>query len=194
MSRLATILPAEFTEAQQTLYNNITGGKRSSQSAVNSFVNEEGGLRGPFNVMLYSPILGDAYQRLGSAIRFEGALPPELRELAILTVGAKWQAEYEWWAHEKIARDMGLDPVVIAGIKAGKLPKSASLEEQTVYDFACELMAQHTVSDVRYQGAVASLGESGVAELVIILGYYTLISMTLNVFEVPLPAGEVRPF
>lgn len=194
MSRLPTLQPVEFTEAQRTLFKNITQGKRGQKSAVDSFLNPEGGLRGPFNAMLYSPKLGDPCQQLGAAVRFEGELQPQVRELAILTVAAHWQAQYEWWAHEKIAREEGLDEAIIAGVKTGELPDSVMPEQAAVYRFARELLDRQKVSDRQYGETVALLGESGVVELVMLLGYYTLIAMTLNVFQVPLPAGQMLPF
>jgi len=69
---------------------------------------KRGELRGPFNAYLYSPVIGEAAQRLGEAVRFESSIPPKLRELAILTVAAKWKAQYEWWAHESIGRQQGM--------------------------------------------------------------------------------------
>jgi len=194
MSRLPNILPEDLTESQQKVFDCITGGKRGTESDIGTFVNEAGGLRGPFNALLYSPVLGEASQRLGEAIRFEGNLPPQLRELAILTMATHWQAQYEWWAHERVALEVGLGSDIIAGIKAGALPDSADSTQHLIYGFAQELLTHHHVSDERYQKAVDKLGESGVVELVILLGYYTLISMTLNVFKVPLPTGEALPF
>lgn len=194
MSRLPTLQPAAFTEPQRALFEHITRGKRGQKSAVDSFLNPEGGLRGPFNVMLYNPNLGDPCQQLGAAVRFDSALPPKVREMAILTVAAKWQAQYEWWAHEKIAREEGLDDPIIAGVKAGELPDSTAPELAATHRFARELLDQRKVSDRQYEETVALLGESSVVELVMLLGYYTLIAMTLNVFEVPLPDGQVLPF
>lgn len=194
MSRLPTLQPAAFTEPQRALFEHITSGKRGQKSAVDSFLNPEGGLRGPFNAMLYSPNLGDPCQQLGAAVRFDSALPPKVREMAILTVATKWQAQYEWWAHEKIAREEGLDEAIIAGVKTGELPDSTAPELAATYRFARELLDQRKVSDRQYEETVALLGESSVVELVVLLGYYTLIAMTLNVFEVPLPAGQTIPF
>jgi len=125
---------------------------------------------------LLSTILGEASQRLGEAIRFEGTLPPQLRELAILTMATHWQAQYEWWAHEKVALEVGLELDIIAGIKAGTLPDSAEPAHHIVYGFAQELLAHRHTSDERYQEAVALLGESGVVELVILLGAELSIS------------------
>ena len=194
MSRISYITPKNFTEAQQHLFKSITGGKRGEGRAPEDLLNAEGGMSGPFNAWLRSPVLGEAAQRVGEAVRFESALPPQLRELAILVVAAKWKAQYEWWAHEKIARREGLDEGVIESVKAETLPDFSNSTEAIVYNFARELLDEHRVSDHLYNDAVEQLGEARVVELVILLGYYTLVSMTLNVSEVPVPAGEDAPF
>ena len=194
MSRISYITPENFTEAQQHLFKSITGGKRGEGRAPEDLLNAEGGMSGPFNAWLRSPVLGEAAQRVGEAVRFESALPPQLRELAILVVAAKWKAQYEWWAHEKIARREGLDEKVIESVKAEILPDFSNSTESVVYNFARELLDEHRVSDHLYNDAIELLGEAMVVELVILLGYYTLVSMTLNVFEVPIPVGEDVPF
>lgn len=194
MSRLPIIQPQDFSPVQQRIFESITGGKRSAVSSTGSPLTAEGGLRGPFNALLYSPTIGDAVQRVGEAVRFEGMLPAQLREIAILTVAATWQAQYEWWAHERIARTEGLDAAIIDGIKAGVLPDSVTPEQQMIYEFAREVIDNHHVSDERYAAAVMMLGESAVVELVLLMGYYTLIAMTLNVFDVAVPEGETAPW
>ena len=194
MSRISYITPENFTEAQQRLFKSITSGKRGEGRAPEDLLNAEGGMSGPFNAWLRSPVLGDVAQRLGETVRFESALSPQLRELAILIVAAKWRAQYEWWAHERTARREGLDEGIIENLKAETLPDFSNPTETVVYNFARELLDEHRVSDNLYAEAVELLGETGVVELVILLGYYTLVSMTLNVFEVPVPAGESAPF
>jgi 4-carboxymuconolactone decarboxylase len=151
-------------------------------------------MKGPFNALLYSPTVGDAIQQVGQMVRFETSIPPPLRELAILCVAAKWRAQYEWWAHEKIARSEGLTSTVIASVKSGTIPAFTSPDESIVYRFVQELLEQQQISDKLYAQAVNLLGETGVTELVALLGYYTLVSMLLNTFEVPLPEGESTPF
>lgn len=191
MRRLPYILRDTFNEAQQKLFDNITGGKRGEGRTPETFLTPEGGMKGPFNAWFFSPVFGEAVQRLGEVVRFENSIPPPLRELAILVVAAKWQAQYEWWTHEKIARKEGLDPNLITSLKAGVLPDFTRPSEAVVYDFARELINQQRVSNQRYQKAVELLGEAGVVELVILLGYYTLVSMSINVFEVSVPDNEL---
>jgi len=191
MSRLPYILRDTFNEVQQKLFDNITGGKRGKGRSPETFLTPEGGMKGPFNAWFFSPVFGEAVQRLGEVVRFENSIPPPLRELAILVVAAKWQAQYEWWAHEKIARKEGLDSKVITGLKAGILPDFTHPSEAVVYNFARELITQRKVSNQCYAKAVELLGEAGVVELVILLGFYTLVSMSINVFEVSVPDSEL---
>ena len=194
MSRISYITPENFTEAQQLLFKSITGGKRGEGRSPEDLLNSERGLSGPFNAWLRTPVLGEAAQRVGETVRFESAIPPQLRELAILIVAAKWKAQYEWWAHERIARREGLDEQIIESVKAETPPNFSNPTETVVYNFARQLLDEHRVSTHLYNEAVELLGEAMVVELVILLGYYTLVSMTLNVFEVPVPVGEDAPF
>jgi 4-carboxymuconolactone decarboxylase len=194
MSRIPYITRDKFTSAQRQVFENMTGGKRGEGRSYESWFTPEGGLRGPFNAFLYSPAIGDAAQRLGEAVRFESSIPPVLRELAILTVAAKWKAQYEWWAHAKIATREGLDADVIDSIKVGDRPDFEDPAAAVVYGFVRELIDSHQVSDHLYGEAVKLLGEAGVVELVILMGHFTIVSMLLNVCEVPVPAGEKPPF
>ena len=190
MSRLRFIARENFNEAQQTLFDHIIKGKRGRDQAGDRYLTPEGGLKGPFNAWFYCPALGDAVQRLGESVRFETSLQPVLRELAILTVASIWKSSYEWWGHERIARSAGLNEKVLMQLKKGEPPEFEDPKESIVYEFTRELLDTRGISDHLYDTAVAALGESAVVELVILIGYYTLVSMTLNVFKVPIPPGE----
>ena len=190
MSRIPYIKIEDFDEDQKAFFKNLTHGRRGKAGGVARFLNAEKGVRGPFNAWFYSPKLGDTAQRLGEMLRFEGELSSQLRELAILVVAAEWEAQYEWWAHAKIAKAVGLDTDIIASIKEGRKPVFDNPDHDIVYDFARELIQTRNVSDSLYDKAIRLFGESKVVELVMLIGYYTLVSMTINVFQVPLPTGE----
>ncbi|MBW1695724.1 MAG: carboxymuconolactone decarboxylase family protein [Deltaproteobacteria bacterium] len=194
MSRLPAITREQFTEAQRRLFDAITLGKRAEGRPVKAFLTPEGALRGPFNAFMFSPELGHAAQQLGVAVRYGTSIPPRCRELVILMVAAQWQAEYEWWAHVKIAHREGLADHIIESVRVGKQPNFSDPTESLVYRFVRELMEVHRISDALYRQAVQLLGEPGVVELVILVGYYYLVSMTLNVFEIQLPPGEKQAF
>jgi 4-carboxymuconolactone decarboxylase len=105
----------------------------------------------------------------------------------------EWTAQFEWWAHARLAGQAGLDPAIIEAVKERRRPVFVVPGQETVYEFCRELLATRRVSEPVYARAVALLSEAGVVELVTLMGYYGLISMTLNVFEVALPAGVAEP-
>lgn len=150
-----------------------------------------GSLRGPFPVFIHSPVMGDMAQRLGAYIRFESALPPTLRELAILCTARYWTAQYEWYAHRELALTAGLDSAIIDAIAAGQRPAKLSREEQIVYNFASELLSTKQVGDASFAAAKDAFGQNGVVDLIGTMGYYSLVAMALNVNRTSLPPGAV---
>ena len=193
MSRLPGLTAADRDPVQQALFESITGGARARSDRDFGLVDAQGALRGPFNAMLYSPEIGDAVQQLGALLRFSSTVPADLREVAILAVGAHWRADFEWYAHALIAKKEGLDDTTIDAIKDGRTPEGDE-DIATVHRFATEMLREHRVSTETYAAAVELLGERRVVELVFLVGYYTFISGTLNAFEVPVPEGAEAPF
>lgn len=191
MSRLGPIRTETMTEAQRRVFDGITGGPRAKGNPA-EFLNEDGALRGPFNAMLYAPELGELLQQLGGKLRYEGVIPGQLRELAILVVGRHFKADYEWWAHAKVGKKEGLTDAVIEQIMNGQVPDDPA--QATVYRFVSDLQTKTRVDDVLYAAALELLGQQGVTELVFLAGYYATISHILNAFEVGLPGGEPSPF
>lgn len=181
MTRLAPLDTNALTGEQQRIASEIISGPRA-------------GLRGPFEAWLRSPILAERAQLLGEYCRFHSVLPAPLRELAILLAGKHWLAQFEFWAHSRLGHDAGLDPAIIEAIRTDALPVFADDGQQLIYDFVTEYFATSRVSDSTYSRAVAILGEQGIVDLVGIVGYYGLVCMTLNVFDVPVPDGERKPF
>lgn len=184
MSRLPSLAPEDLTEDQKRVLDDIRAGPRGAST----------GVQGPFAGWLASPDLADHAQKLGALLRFGTSVPGRLKELGILYVARTWTAQFEWYAHKKIALEAGLGLDVIDALHAGRRPDFANEDEAVVYDFCVELHETHRVSDACFEAAKKHLGEAGVSELVGVLGYYTLVSMTLNVFEVPVPEGEPLPF
>lgn len=191
MSRLGPVSTETMNEAQKTVFDGITGGPRAKGNPA-EMLNEEGALRGPFNAMLYSPEMGNLLQQLGGKLRYETIIPATLRELAIITVGRHFEAEYEWWAHVNVGKKEGLSQETIDAVLAGKTP--ADPAEATVYQFVSDLQSKNRVSDDLYKQALDLLGEQGVTELVFLAGYYATISHILNAFAVGLPSGVEPAF
>lgn len=173
-------------------YGNLSPEQRKVHDAI--VAGPRGKVQGPLKVWLHSPQLADRAQALGAFCRFGTSLPNRLSELAILTTGAFWKAGFEWHAHAPIGIEAGLDRKALEAIRAGETPVFARADEAAVYDFAMELLKGHHISDATYRRAVAELGVPAVVELVGVLGYYGLISMTIVAFEVPIPDGVPEPF
>ena len=152
-----------------------------------------GGVRGPFNALLRSPVLADRVQKLGEFLRFESSIPARLNEFAILITARHWNAQYEWFAHYPHALKGGLKPEIPADLAQGKRPANMQDDEAIVYDFCTELQKNKVVSDKTLQAALAKFGERGVVDLIGVSGYYTLVSMILNVDKQPLPVGTPPP-
>lgn len=148
----------------------------------------------PFLAWLRNPDLADRAQELGAQCRYRTSLAPRLSELAILVTAYAWRAPYEWGAHAGEARKAGLADDVVAAIGRGDTPSGLAADELVVHDFAREAQNERRVTDETYGRAIAVLGERGVVDLTMILGYYCLISMTLNVFRIPAREGVTVPF
>ena len=181
--RFKELQQAEMTEAQRKAYEGIISGPR-------------GGARGPFNALLRSPDLADRVQRVGEYVRFKSSLPARLNELAIIIVARYWTAQYEWYAHRRLAIQAGLSPATADAIAAGQRPPSLTPDEESIYNFVNEILTTKQVSDATFKATKDRFGERGVVDLIGVSGYYQLVSMLLNVDRYPLPDGtkpELKP-
>jgi 4-carboxymuconolactone decarboxylase len=149
------------------------------------------GVRGrvpaPMIAWLRNPELARRGQRLGELLRYQTTLEPRLSELAILVTARFWTSHYEWFAHKREGLKAGMDPEVVAAIAARRVPALRDGAERAVYDVATSLFQTRRVPDALYRTGVSVLGERGMVELVGILGYYSMVAMTLNTFEIGLP-------
>ena len=186
MSRLPELRRDDLDPAGQDVWDKIVG-TRGDQ-----LVTETGGLSGPFNAFLHAPDVGRRLTSLGAALRFGTSIERRLTEVAIITVASQWKAEFEWWAHARMAREHGVPHGAVDAIGRGDEPAFEADDERAVYAVASELARTGQVSQASFDAACALLGETGMVELVSLCGYYTLISFLLNAFAVPLPPG-VQP-
>ena len=157
---------------------------------------QRGSMQGPYNVLLRSPELGNLAQQFGAHTRFNSSLPLALNELAILLVARFWTCQFVWWAHKGIAREAGLDESLIQAILLGQRPQKLTVDTAVAYEFCDELLQTRYVTDKSYAAAVKLFGEAGVVDLMGTMSYYTLVSMSLNVDQYPLPDGvlpELQP-
>jgi len=151
-----------------------------------------GPIGGPFNVWLRRPEPANLLQQVGSQVRFKSSPPARLNALAILVTARHWTTQNEWFAHRRLALAAGLDPQVASDLASGLRPANMHPDEALVHDFPHELHTTHGVSEATYAAVVERFGEAGAMDLIAVNGYYTLVSMTLNVDRSPLPVGRRR--
>jgi 4-carboxymuconolactone decarboxylase len=180
-ARFPELRPDQMTDAQRRVYESIAGGPR-------------GGVRGPFNALLRSPELADRVQKVGEYLRFKTSLPARLNELAILINARFWGSKYEWYAHRPLAAQGGRAEDIADDLARNKRPARMQPDEALVYEFCTALHREHAVDDALFRRAVTTLGEAGVMDLIGVSGYYTLVSMVLNVADIPLPEGARPPW
>ncbi len=190
--RFKILQPDEQTAEQKALVKNIQSGPRAN--VAGSAANTGGGVVGsPFNVFLRSPAMGENLQQIGSYVRFKSSLGMRLNEMAILMVARQWTAQYEWYAHHRLALQAGLDPKVADDIAHNRRPAEMKADETALYDFMKEMLDTKQVSDATYKAALEKFGENGIMDLIGCAGYYTLVAMVVNVDRTPIPNDGKPP-
>ena len=189
--RFAILQPEQMNAEQKKLFDTIVSGPRSQNYGAEAVQRVMRG--GPFNAWLRSPELGMRLQAVGEQVRFKTSIPRRLNELAILITAREWTSQYEWYAHHALALKAGLDPQIAEAVAAGKRPADMKEDEAAVYDFCIQLHRNKKVDDKNFKRVKALFGEQGVIDLIGVSGYYTAVSMTLNVAEVPVPEGKPLP-
>ena len=184
MTRQSPPVLAAFTPEQKAQYDRFAQGRRPRA---------DGSLGGPFDPWLTNPELFQRLTGLGNMLWNRTSLDRGLVELAICVTGRFWQANVEWAAHTPRAIEYGVAPAVLDAVLAGERPNGRP-QDELVYDLCQTMHEAHALPRPLYEAAVAAFGERGLAELMAVIGYYTLVSMTLNAFEVKVAPGVAAPF
>lgn len=177
MARISLPTPDTMNPEQLAVYDDIVSGPR-------------GTLVGPLRAALHNPALADRWQQLGRVLRFETTLPGHLNELAILVTARRWNSSLEWAIHSRDAARFGLAEQLIEAIRMGELPDfgdDASAAE--IYEYTRQLLVAGDVEQEIYDAVRRRWGEIGVVELTAVVGYYSMVAMTLNVHRIPMPEG-----
>lgn len=178
--RLQKLEYDETSPEQKAIWDEVVSGPR-------------GKMHGPFFIWLHSPELLDRGEKLGLYARFQSSLPPRISELCILIMSSHWKCSGEWIDHEAIAIRQGVDATALDALRRGAPARFTRDDEIATYELAQELLATREVSDATYAKAKAALGERGVLDVVAVLGYYSLIAMSMKTFAM-VPEGIPDPF
>jgi 4-carboxymuconolactone decarboxylase len=169
-----------MTPEQERVYQDILKGPRTT-------------VVGPLRASMHRPDLAERWQKFGELLRYDTSLPARLNELAILVTARRWNAQLEWQIHEQAGLKAGLPAAALESLRLGLSPTFTDPEEADVYEFARALQHCGDVPEPVYQRVFARWGAVGAVELSSVIGYYTLVAMTLNVHRIPLPDGVAQP-
>lgn len=176
MSRFPVLYPEQMTPAQRAVHDQIAAGPR-------------GGVRGPFLALLHNPELALHVQALGEYLRFKTRIPAPLLEIAILVTARHWTAQYEWYAHARLAEKAGVARATIDAIARGALPPGLTADEALVHGFALQVLEHGAPDDAMFAQARERFGLDGTLDLVALIGYYSTIALVLNAAQIPVPEG-----
>ncbi len=178
--RLPQLVLADLTEEQRRTYDAVFSGPRRGSTAVDG----EGRIGGPLNAWLHAPLIGNAQQACGAALRFELSLSRRVAELVVLTVAHDAESAFEVAAHEWMGYDAGLTHDQIDALRERREPELEDAIERTAWRTAIRLLETGDLDDAAYDEAVGTLGERGLVELVTLVGYYRLLALQLRAFRV----------
>jgi 4-carboxymuconolactone decarboxylase len=187
--RLPLIPPAQLSSQQKSLYDEMRKGIASNFNAF-KVEREDGALMGPWNPWLHEPGIGKAIWDFTLAMTANASLPDNVRQIAILVVGARFDAAYEIYAHIAVAEKEAMKAERLATLVANLKPNDLSAEESVAFDFAYALVRGGTLPEPIYRLALQTFGQHGTNELIYLVGLYCLVSTTLNGFNVPVPERE----
>jgi 4-carboxymuconolactone decarboxylase len=166
-------LPADkMTDAQRKAAAEMIAGPRK-------------GVNGPFIPLLRSPELMERLQKVGEYLRFQSSLEQRISEFIMLVVSREWTQHFEWFVHVPLGRKAGISEGTIAALAEGRRPSGMSEDEELAYDFCVELLRNKGVCETTYRRAVTKLGENGVIDMIGVAGYFTTVSMVMNVAHSP---------
>ena len=173
MARIEDVTPENLTERQRKLYDGIMRTR------------PRGRLSGPFSVWIHTPDIAEPADGLATCFRVNPKLDKRLIELIVLLMCRDATVQYAWSVHEPLARAAGLAPATIEAIRARRRPDLARDDERLIYDLVTELLATKTLTTATFDRAQAALGREGLIEAISCAGFYGMIGLVLNAFEVP---------
>jgi 4-carboxymuconolactone decarboxylase len=191
--RLEQLTLDTLTPEQRELYDAIVGRDPDPSRNPTGVADAAGRMQGPFNAMLHNPRIGMPLQRLGGVLRFRGSLPARARELVILAVAAACESEFEWWAHVRIGRDVGVTDDEIAAVRSSAPLTLDDPVEQAALDVARSVATSGDLDDEEYVRAQDALGDQMLIETLTLFGYYWMLALQMRIFRVPLPEGAGAP-
>jgi 4-carboxymuconolactone decarboxylase len=184
--RFAALGADELDDGQRRLWDAVTAATNRERPPVDA----DGHLLGPYDPLLRSPEVGVRIASLGIDLRAVTKVPVRLQVVAIVTVAAHWRSDFVWQSWLPAAERQGIDRATLMPMVVGDQPTLEDEGDRLVHALAEQLLTTGTTDDATFASVCTLVGEAGIVELVVLIGYYGLISMMLNMWQIPLPEGE----
>ena len=172
MNRILEIPPEKLTPEQTTVFDQLTAGR--------------GRILGPYKIWIHSPTVAAGMERIGTFLNKHASLSKREVEIVILVIAQHWKGDYVRQAHIREGKAAGLSQEAVDAILAGGDPKLAEAHERAVHRFAAALVGGSKLSDAEFAEVEAALGREGIAEVLVLLGYYTSVALAMKVHDVPI--------
>lgn len=173
MSRLVELPPEQQTPEQKKVFEQLVAGR--------------GRILGPYKIWIHSPVVATGMENIGTYLNKNSTLSEREVEIGILVIAQHWDADYVRQAHIKLGRQVGLSQEIIDAVLAGRDPGLTDPHERAVHRFASSLVKGAKLSDSAFAEIEKVLGRAGIAEVLVLLGYYTSVALGMKVHEVPIP-------
>jgi 4-carboxymuconolactone decarboxylase len=145
-----------------------------------------GRLPGPYKIWVHNPRLVHAAAPLGQHFTpGQSSLSEREREIAVIVMTSAWRSAYPTAAHEKRGTEVGLPASTVEALIAGLPASFVDPREQAVYEVAVALAGGRPISQGLYDRAVEALGHESITDMIVLMGYYTAVSLTMNFYAVP---------
>jgi 4-carboxymuconolactone decarboxylase len=173
MNRLVELPPERQSPEQKKVFEQLVAGR--------------GRILGPYKIWIHSPTVAAGMEHIGTHLNKKGSLSEREVEIGILVIAQHWDADYVRQAHIKMGRQVGLSQQIIDDVLAGRDPKLNDPHERAVHRFASALVAGTKISDGDFAAIEQAIGRDGIAEVLVLLGYYTSVALGMKVHQVPIP-------
>ena len=163
------------------------------RAAYDATMTLRGIVPGPHRIWLANPALSETIVPVGGYYQKHSTLTKAEIEIVTNLITARWRSAYASYEHEKIGQQQGhLPPDKVQRMIAGLPVAFEDPREQAVYELGAALVEQRIVSLGLYNRARDLLGDAGLVDVAVLIGWFTMVSMTLAVYDVPANAMGLK--
>jgi 4-carboxymuconolactone decarboxylase len=172
MNRMIDIPPDKLTSEQKAVFDQLVAGR--------------GRILGPYKIWIHSPTVASGMEHIGTFLNNKGSLSKREVEIGILIIATHWKSDYVQTAHVREGKRIGLSDAIIDALVKGRTPPLTDPHERGVHDFASALVSGKKLSDAEFAAIEQAIGRQGIADTLVLLGYYTSVALGMKVHEVPI--------